>query len=71
MATAFNETCVVEVLREAAREVVSPRTVTALLSAAQLLESDAEILLHAAHRIDVVLHQASSGGSPIQFVVMD
>lgn len=71
MVSAFNETCVVQVLREAALKACTPDTATALMAAAQLLEHDAETLLHAAHRIDVVLHHASAGGGTLSLVVMD
>jgi len=71
MASAFNETYVVQVLREAALRATSVDTAAALLAAAQLLERDAETLLHAAHRIDLVLHHAPADGGPISLVVMD
>ncbi|MBD9500938.1 hypothetical protein M2D07_014630 [Pseudomonas sp. BGr12] len=71
MASAFNETCVVQVLREAALKAATPDTATALMAAALLLEHDAETLLHAAHRIDLVLHHAPAEGGTISLVVMD
>lgn len=71
MASAFNETCVVQVLREAALKAGTADTASALMDAAQLLEHDAETLLHAAHRIDLVLHHASGEGGTISWVVMD
>jgi hypothetical protein len=71
MASAFNETYVVQVLREAALRATSVDTAAALLAAAQLLERDAETLLHAAHRIDLVLHHAPADGGTISLVVMD
>ncbi|MBB4864927.1 hypothetical protein HNP46_003803 [Pseudomonas nitritireducens] len=70
LASALNETCVVQVLREAALEISSPGTATALLAAAHILENDAELLLHAAHRIDLALHHAPAGGGD-PLVVMD
>lgn len=71
MASAFNETCVVQVLREAALKAGTADTASALMAAAQLLEHDAETLLHAAHRIDLVLHHASGEGGTISWAVMD
>lgn len=73
MASAFNETCVVQVLREAALKASTVDTATALMAAAQLLERDAEtlLLLHAAHRIDLVLHHATGEGGAVALVVMD
>jgi hypothetical protein len=71
MASAFNETCVVQVLREAALKAATPDTATALMAAALLLEHDAETLLHAAHRIDLVLHHSPAEGGAIALVVMD
>lgn len=71
MASAFNETCVVQVLREAALKAGTADTASALMAAAQLLEHDAEALLHAAHRIDLVLHHAPGEGGTISWVVMD
>ncbi len=71
MASAFNETCVVQVLREAALKASTVDTATALMAAAQLLERDAETLLHAAHRIDLVLHHATGEGGAVALVVMD
>ncbi|MCE4072253.1 MULTISPECIES: hypothetical protein [Pseudomonas] len=71
MASAFNETCVVQVLREAALKAGTADTASALMAAAQLLEHDAETLLHAAHRIDLVLHHAPGEGGTISWVVMD
>lgn len=71
MASAFNETCVVQVLREAALKAGTADTASALMAAAQLLEHEAETLLHAAHRIDLVLHHAPGEGGTISWVVMD
>ncbi|MCP1623678.1 hypothetical protein [Pseudomonas nitroreducens] len=71
MASAFNETCVVQVLREAALKATTPDAATALMAAALLLEHDAETLLHAAHRIDLVLHHSPAEGGTISLVVMD
>ncbi|MBD9676495.1 hypothetical protein IB274_07280 [Pseudomonas sp. PDM18] len=71
MASAFNETCVVQVLREAALKASTADTATALMAAALLLEHDAETLLHAAHRIDLVLHHAPAESGTITLVVMD
>ncbi|WP_325437454.1 hypothetical protein [Pseudomonas nitroreducens] len=71
MASAFNETCVVQVLREAALKAGTADTASALMAAAQLLEHDAETLLHAARRIDLVLHHAPGEGGTISWVVMD
>ena len=71
MASAFNETCVVQVLREAALKAATADTAAALMAAAQLLEHNAETLLHAAHRIDLVLHHAPVEGGTISLVVMD
>lgn len=71
MASAFNETCVVQILREAALKVSTPDMASALVAAAQLLEHDAETLLHAAHRIDLVLHHVPADSGAISLVVMD
>lgn len=71
MASAFNETCVVQVLRQAALAAATAETATALLAAAQLLEHDAETLLHAAHRIDLVLHHLPAEAGTVSLVVMD
>lgn len=71
MASAFNETCVVQVLREAALKASAADTAAALMAAALLLEHDAETLLHAAHRIDLVLHHVPAEGGSISLVVMD
>ena len=71
MASAFNETCAVQVLREAALKACTPDMATALMAAALVLEHDAEILLHAAHRIDLVLHHAPAEGGTISLIVMD
>jgi hypothetical protein len=71
LASAFHETCIVEVLRDAAAHAASPATVTALLAAAHILENDAEILLHAAHRIDLVLHHPAAVNGSISLIVMD
>lgn len=71
MASAFNETCVVQILREAALKVSTPDMASALVAAAQLLEHDAETLLHAAHRIDLVLHHVPADSGTISLVVMD
>ncbi|MFR0690588.1 hypothetical protein ACLUTX_14390 [Enterobacterales bacterium AE_CKDN230030158-1A_HGKHYDSX7] len=71
MVSAFNETCVVQVLREAALNAETTDAAATLLAAALLLERDAEVLLHAAHRIDLVLHHPPAEGGTLSLVVMD